>query len=64
MLEIEKRFKESTEKLEQKLEIYANKIQNIETQEDESIHIDLEADSNQRIPKSKNKELEVKLSCF
>ncbi len=60
MFEIEKRFKELTEKLEQKLEIFANKIQNMETQEDESIHIDLETDSNQRIPKSKNKEQEVK----
>ena len=44
MFEIEKRFKELTEKLEQKLEIFANKIQNMETQEDESIHIDLETD--------------------
>ncbi len=62
MLEIEKRFKESIEKLDQKMEIFANKIQNIEMPKNENINSDLEAESNQKRYETKNKKQEVNLS--
>jgi hypothetical protein len=62
MLEIEKRFKESIEKLDQKMEIFANKIQNIEMTKNENINSDLEAESIQKRYETKNKKQEVNLS--
>jgi hypothetical protein len=62
MLEIEKRFIESIEKLDQKMEIFANKIQNIEMTKNENINSDLEAESIQKRYETKNKKQEVNLS--
>ena len=62
MLEIEKRFKESIEKLDQKMEIFANKIQNIEMPKDENINSGFEEESNQKRYETKNKKQEVNLS--
>jgi len=62
MLEIEKRFKESIEKLDQKMEIFANKIQNIEMPKNENINSDFEEESNKKRYETKNKKQEVNLS--
>ena len=64
MLEIEKRFIESIEKLDQKMEIFANKIQNIEMTKNENINSDLEAESIQKRYETKNKKQEVNLSLY
>ncbi len=64
MLEIEKRFIESIEKLDQKMNIFANKIQNIEMTKNENINSDLEAESIQKRYETKNKKQEVNLSLY